>query len=74
MPARSVCLVTLSPPHPKLDPDASAARYPSQTSTIPYHTSWCCHMHTLCYMRPPHGGVAILREHIPVCGHMFPHL
>ena len=57
MPARSVCLVTLSlseagpgrlggqlsftdiyhtiPYHPKLDPDASAARYPSQTSTIP---------------------------------------
>ena len=36
MPARSVCLVTLS--LPKLDPDASAARYPSQTSinhTIP---------------------------------------
>ena len=25
-------------PYPKLDPDASAARYPSQTSTIPYHT------------------------------------
>ena len=23
---------------------------------------------------PPHGGVATLREHIPVCGHMFPHL
>ena len=23
---------------------------------------------------PPHGGLAILREHIPVCGHMFPHL
>ena len=36
MPARSVCLVTLS--YPKLDADASAARYPSQTSTIPYHT------------------------------------
>ena len=36
MPARSVCLVTC--PYPKLDPDASAARYPSQTSTIPYHT------------------------------------
>ena len=26
-------------PYPKLDPDASAARYPSQTSTIPYHTT-----------------------------------
>ena len=25
-------------PYPKLDPDASAARYPSQTSTIPYQT------------------------------------
>ena len=25
-------------PYPKLDPDASAARYPSQASTIPYHT------------------------------------
>ena len=28
----------LSHTYIKLDPDASAARYPSQTSTIPYHT------------------------------------
>ena len=39
MPARSVCLVTLSLSEagPGV-PGASAARYPLQTSTIPYHT------------------------------------
>ena len=39
MPARMCCLPSHGHcPYPKLDPDASAARYPSQTSTMPYHT------------------------------------